>query len=132
MRTALGLLACVLLAGCGTPYGNAGSMGGVKLHEHSPTKVEIMVLGSHNMSYDHLARMWKDKADETARLRGATTYEIVSFSTGREILGVEVMGQGSFIERYADDAVFWLPKIARGVIRMDQTTAPAAGQRRGL
>lgn len=132
MRIALILLVCALLSGCGTPYGTAGSMGGVKLHEHSPTKLEIMVMGSHYMRYDHLAAMWKAKAEETARLRGATSYEVVSFSTGREFLGVEIMGEGSFIERYADDMVFWLPKIARGVIRMDAPSAPVIGQRRGI
>ncbi len=132
MRIVLVLLACALLAGCGTPYGIAGSMGGIKLHEHSLTKVEIMVLGSDFMTYEHLAKMWKAKADETARLRGATSYEVVSFSTGREFLGVEIMGEGSFIERYADDMVFWLPKIARGVIKMNSTSIPAVGQRRKI
>lgn len=99
-------------------------MGGVKVFELSPRKVEIMVLGTHYAPYSLLAETWKRKADEEARLRGAKDYEIVSFSTGREFLGVEIMGEGSFIERYADDAVFWLPKIARGVILVDNPTVP--------
>ncbi len=113
-----------MLAGCGTPYGHTGSMGGVKVFELSPQKVEIMVLGTHYLSYAILADTWKRKADEEARLRGAKNYEIVSFSTGREFLGVEIIGERSFIERYADDTVFWLPKIARGVIRIDNPTLP--------
>ena len=99
-------------------------MGGVKVFELSPRKVEIMALAPHHTTYDHLASMWKRKADETARLRGAKGYEIRSFSTGREILGVEVIGEGSFIERYADDMIFWLPKIARGVIVIDEGARP--------
>ena len=38
--------------------------------------------------------------------------------TGREVLGVEFMGEGSTKERYADDMPFWTPKVARGVIRV--------------
>lgn len=116
VRGAFILLAGVLLSGCGTPYGHTGSMGGVKVFELSPRKVEIMALGPHQAKYDMLAAMWKRKADEVARMRGVKEYEIRSFSTGREFLGVEVIGEGSFLERYADDMVFWLPKIARGVI----------------
>ena len=106
------------IAGCGTPYGHHGSLGGVKVWEHPNNKVEVMVIGRHRSDYDRLAQTWKRKADEVASLRGATRYDILSFSTGREVLGVEVMGEGSNIERYADDSVFWLPKMARGVIRL--------------
>lgn len=124
VRFVISIIAVLLLPGCGTPYGHAGSMGGVKVFELSPGKVEIMVLGTHNAPYSMLAETWKRKADEEARLRGAENYEIVSFSTGREILGIEVMGESSFAERYADDSAFWLPKIARGVIRIDNPTRP--------
>lgn len=113
-----------MLSGCGTPYGHTGSMGGVKVFELSPEKIEIMVLGTHYISYGILADTWKRKADEEARLRGAEEYEIISFSAGREFLGMEIIGEGSFLERYADDTVFWLPKIARGVIRIDSPTLP--------
>jgi hypothetical protein len=110
---------CALaLAGCGTPYGTIGSLGGVKVWEHPKGKVEILVVGSHHQSYDHLAKMWRIKAEEAAILRGSRQYEVLSFSTGREVLGVEIMGEGSNIERYADDTPFWTPKVARGVIRV--------------
>jgi hypothetical protein len=99
-------------------------MGGTKVFEISPGKVEIMVMGSHNTSYDKLARMWKTKADEAARLRGATQYQILRFSTGRELMGVEVMGENSFVERYSGDTTFWFPKIARGVIRLLDPVGP--------
>ncbi len=125
MRGAILLIASVLLAACGTPYGHTGSMGGVKVFELSPRKIEIMALGPHQAKYDMLAAMWKRKADEVARLRGVKEYEIRSFSTGREFLGVEVIGEGSFLERYADDMIFWLPKIARGVIVIDDPTGRA-------
>ena len=118
MRRLLCLFSALLLTGCGTPYGLHGSLGGVKVWEHPNNKVEIMVVGRHATDYDRLAQMWKRKADEVAWTRGATRYEILSFSTGREVLGVEVIGEGSNIERYADDSVFWLPKLARGVIRL--------------
>ena len=106
------------IAGCGTPYGHHGSLGGVKVWEHPNNKIEVMVIGRHRSDYDRLAQTWKRKADEAASVRGATSYDILSFSTGREILGVEVMGEGSNKERYADDSVFWLPKVARGVIKL--------------
>ena len=110
--------AALVIAGCGTPYGHHGSLGGVKVWEHPNNKIEVMVIGRHRSDYDRMAQTWKRKADEAASLRGATSYDILSFSTGREILGVEVMGEGSNKERYADDSVFWLPKIARGVIKL--------------
>ncbi len=116
----LGCGFAVLLCGCQTPYGEVGSLGGVKVFEISPGKVEIMVLGNEHSSYDQLARMWKVKADEAARLRGAKGYQILRFSTGREVAGVEVMGENSFAERYTGDGAFWLPRIARGVIRIDE------------
>jgi hypothetical protein len=112
------LLAAMLATGCGTPYGMQGSLGGVKTWEHPNGKIEVVAIGRHYTRYDDLARTWKRKADEAASVRGAKGYDILSFSTGREILGVEVMGEGSNIERYSDEATFWLPKVARGVIRL--------------
>lgn len=93
-------------------------MGGVKVWEHPNNKIEVMIVGRHASDYDRLAQTWKRKADEVASMRGATRYEILSFSTGREFLGVEIIGEGSNIERYTDDTTFWLPKVARGVIRL--------------
>ena len=90
----------------------------MKIWEHPNNKVEVMVVGRHRSDYERLAQTWKRKADEVASMRGATRYDILSFSTGREVLGVEVMGEGSNVERYADDSVFWLPKMARGVIKL--------------
>lgn len=118
MRKLLLLFPLVLMASCGTPYDMQGSTGGVKVWEHPNNKVEIIVIGRHTSKYDTLAQMWKRKADESAWLRGAKSYDIVSFSTGREILGVEVIGEASNIERFADETAFWLPKVARGVIRL--------------
>ncbi|MEX1111747.1 MAG: hypothetical protein WEB31_08095 [Chthoniobacterales bacterium] len=118
MRVILLLLATALLTACGTPYGMHGSLGGVKVWEHPQGKVEILVVGSHYANYEQLAKMWRIKAEEAAMLRGSRRYEVVSFSTGREVLGMEIMGEGSNIERYADDAPFWTPKVARGVIRV--------------
>ena len=118
MHRLLLLLVAPFLAGCGTPYGQHGSLGGVRVWEHPNDKIEVMVIGRHRSDYDRLAQTWKRKADEAASVRGATSYDILSFSTGREVLGVEVMGEGSNKERYADDSVFWLPKIARGVIKL--------------
>jgi hypothetical protein len=118
MPLALILLGTLLLAGCGTPYGMQGSLGGVKTWQHPNGDLEIIVVGSHHQSYDHLAKIWRIKAEEAAMLRGARQYEVISFSTGREMLGVEVMGEGSNLERYADDVPFWTPKVARGVIRV--------------
>lgn len=112
------LPAVLLLAACGTPYGMQGSLGGVKVWEHPHNKVEITVVGRHTSSYDMLAQTWKRKADETAWVRGASRYDILSFSTGREVLGFEVIGEASTAERYADESVFWLPKVARGVIKL--------------
>lgn len=123
------LLTALLLCGCGTPYGSAGSMGGVKVWEHPRNRVEIQVIGRHRSDYDRLAATWKRKADEVASLRGAKSYDIISFSTGREVLGIEVMGEGSNIERYSDDSVFWLPKLARGVIRLNDPDPPGASRR---
>lgn len=116
MHRLLLLLAAAMLGGCGTPYGLRGSMGGVQVWEHPHNKVEIMAVGRHATKYDRLAQMWKRKADEVAWLRGATSYEILSFSTGRELLGTEVIGEGSNVERYADEMIYWMPKVARGVI----------------
>ena len=118
MSRALLLLTAVFLAGCGTPYGIRGSLGGVKTWEHPNGDVEIIAVGSHHQPYDHLAKMWRIKAEEATMLRGSRQYEVVSFSTGREALGVEFMGEGSNFERYADDMPFWTPKVARGVIRV--------------
>jgi hypothetical protein len=118
MRVILLLLAAALLTACGTPYGLHGSLGGVKVWEHPGGKVEILVVGSHYTNYERLAKMWRVKAEEAAMLRGSRQYEVVSFSTGREVLGMEFMGEGSNLERYADDAPFWTPKVARGVIRV--------------
>ena len=129
MRSLCLLLAALLLSGCGTPYGSAGSLGGVKVWEHPRNKVEIQIVGRHRTDYDRLAAMWKRKADEVASLRGARSYDILSFSTGREVLGVEVMGEGSNVERYSDDGVFWLPKVARGVIRLNNPAPPGASRR---
>ena len=123
MRYLLLITSVLVLVGCGTPYGTSGSLGGVKVWRHPKNKVEIVVSGRHNTNYDELARMWKNKANEVAYVRGTKEYEIVSFSTGREILGIEVIGEGSNIERYADDSAFWLPKIARGVIRFPASPA---------
>jgi hypothetical protein len=129
MRALCLLLAAFALSGCGTPYGEAGSLGGVKVWEHPNNRVEVLVVGRHRTDYDQLASTWKRKADEVASMRGAKSYDIVSFSTGREILGMEVMGEGSNIERYSDDSVFWLPKIARGVIRLIDPDPPGASRR---
>jgi len=93
-------------------------MGGVRVWEHPNDKVEVMVMGRHSTDYNRMAQTWKRKADEVAWLRGASRYDILSFSTGREFLGVEVIGEGSNVERFADDSVFWLPKVARGVIKL--------------
>lgn len=129
MRTWCLLLAALATSGCGTPHGSAGSLGGVKVWEHPGDKVEIQVVGRHRSDYDRLAATWKRKADEVASLRGASSYDILSFSTGREVLGIEVMGEGSNIERYSDDSVFWLPKLARGVIQLNDTDPPGATRR---
>lgn len=129
MRSLCLLISALFLAGCGTPYGSAGSLGGVKVWEHPRNKVEIQIVGRHRTDYDRLAAMWKRKADEVASLRGARSYDILSFSTGREVLGVEVMGEGSNIERYSDDSVFWLPKVARGVIQLNDPDPPGRSRR---
>jgi hypothetical protein len=113
------LLAAAGLTGCGTPYGLQGTLGGVKTWEHPNGDIEIIAVGSHHQPYDHLAKMWRIKAEEAAMLRGARKYEVISFSTGREVLGIEFMGEGSTKERYADDVPFWTPKVARGVIRVE-------------
>lgn len=118
MRVIFLLLASLLVAGCGTPYGMQGSLGGVKTWQHPNGDIEIIVVGSHHQPYDYLARMWRTKAEEAAMLRDSRQYEVVSFSTGREVLGIEFMGEGSNLERYADDVPFWTPKVARGVIRV--------------
>jgi hypothetical protein len=112
------LLAAALMTGCGTPYGMQGSLGGVKTWQHPNGDLEILVVGSHHQTYDHLAKVWRIKAEEATMLRGSQQYEVISFSTGREVLGVEVMGEASNLERYADDVPFWTPKVARGVIRV--------------
>ena len=119
LRAILLPVAAVLLASCGTPYGMQGSLGGVKTWQHPNGDIEIIVVGSHHQSYDHLAKMWRIKAEESTMLRGSRRYEVISFSTGREVLGVEFMGEGSNKERYADDVPFWTPKVARGVIRVN-------------
>ena len=129
MRRWFLLFLAMALTGCGTPYGSAGSLGGVKVWEHPRDRVEIQIVGRHRTDYDRLAAMWKRKADEVASLRGASSYDILSFSTGREVLGIEVMGEGSNIERYSDDSVFWLPKVARGVIRLNDPDPPGASRR---
>jgi len=129
MRGLLLLFAAVILTGCGTPYGEAGSLGGVKVWTHPNNKVEVMIVGRHRTDYEQLATMWKRKADEVASLRGAKSYDIVSFSTGREFLGMEIVGEGSNVERYSDDGVFWLPKVARGVIRLNDPAPPGASRR---
>lgn len=116
MRRLLIILPAMILAGCGTPYDMQGSLGGVKVWEHPHNKVEVTVVGRHTSDYQLLAQMWKRKADEVAWVRGATSYDILSFSTGREFLGVEIIGEASSVERYADESAFWLPKVARGVI----------------
>ena len=108
----------MLLAACGTPYGIQGSLGGVKTWQHPNGDLEIIVNGSHHQTYEHLAKLWRIKAEEATMLRGARQYEVISFSTGREVLGVEYMGEGSNVERYTDDVPFWTPKVARGVIRV--------------
>jgi hypothetical protein len=118
MKRWLILAAACGIAGCGTPYGRHGNLGGVKVWEHPNNKVEVMVVGGHRSDYERLAQTWKRKADEVASVRGATRYDVVSFSTGREVLGMEVLGEGSNVERYADDSVFWMPKMARGVIKL--------------
>ena len=118
MLRVLLLLAAALMTGCGTPYGMQGSLGGVKTWQHPNGDLEILVVGSHHQTYDHLAKVWRIKAEEATMLRGSQQYEVISFSTGREVLGVEVMGEGSNLERYADDVPFWTPKVARGVIRV--------------
>jgi hypothetical protein len=129
MRSWFLFFVAMALTGCGTPYGSAGSLGGVKVWEHPRDRVEIQIVGRHRTDYDRLAAMWKRKADEVASLRGASSYDILSFSTGREVLGIEVMGEGSNIERYSDDSVFWLPKVARGVIRLNDPEPPGASRR---
>jgi len=129
MRRLFLLLVAPFLAACGTPYGHHGSLGGVKVWEHPNNKIEVMVVGRHRSDYDRLAQTWKRKADEAASVRGATSYDILSFSTGREILGIEIMGEGSNVERYSDDGVFWLPKIARGVIKLNDPDKPGASRR---
>ena len=129
MRCVLSLLAATMLCACGTPYGEQGSLGGVKVWEKPNNRVEVLVLGRHRTEYNRLASMWKRKADEVASLRGATSYDIISFSTGREILGTEIMGEGSHFERYSDDSVFWLPKIARGVIQLNNPDLPGVSRR---
>lgn len=129
MRGLLLLFAAVILTGCGTPYGEAGSLGGVKVWTHPNNKVEVMIVGRHRTDYEQLASMWKRKADEVASLRGAKSYDIVSFSTGREFLGMEIVGEGSNVERYSDDGVFWLPKVARGVILLNDPPPPGASRR---
>ncbi len=118
MSRLLPLLGALLVAGCGTPYGMQGSLGGVKTWQHPNGDLEIIVVGSHHQPYDYLAKMWRTKAEEATMLRGSRQYEVISFSTGREVLGIEFMGEGSNIERYADDVPFWTPKVARGVIRV--------------
>lgn len=123
------VLAILFLCGCGTPYGSAGSLGGVKVWEHPNDKVEVLILGRHGTDYDMLASMWKRKADEVASLRGAKSYDIVSFSTGREFLGMEIMGEGSNVERYSDESVFWLPKVARGVIHLNDPDLSGSSRR---
>jgi hypothetical protein len=119
MRLAIILGIAVLLTGCGTPYALEGATGGVKVWELPNGRIEIIAIGSHYTTYEQLATMWKNKADDEAVRRGARSYEVISFSTGREVLGVEVMGDGSHVERYADDVPFWTPKVARGVIRLN-------------
>lgn len=118
MRLALVLVIAVLLSGCGTPYGLQGSTGGVKIWEHPSGRIEIIAVGSHHNTYEQLVAMWKVKAGEEALRRGARSYRVVTFSTGREVFGVEFIGEGSNIERYSDEMPFWSPKVARGVIEL--------------
>jgi hypothetical protein len=118
-----------LLAGCRTPYGKQGSLGGVRIWEFPDGKIEIIAVGTHHTTYDLLATKWRHKAEEATRLRGGTKYEIVSFATGREVLGFKVAGEGGFLERMASDTAFWSPKVARGAIRVvDPAPRPAAGR----
>jgi hypothetical protein len=112
------LLAVLVLSGCRTPYGKAGSLGGVKIWEFPDGKIEIIAVGTHHASYDYLAQKWRQKAEEVTHARGGSKYDIISFSTGRELLGYTVMGEGGFLERMASDMVFWAPKVARGAIRI--------------
>lgn len=129
MRGLYLLTAGLLLCGCGTPYGETGNLGGVKVWTHPNNKVEVLVVGRHRTDYDQLASMWKRKADEVASLRGARSYDIVSFFTGREFLGMKMMEEGSNTERFSDDSVFWFPKIARGVIQMNEPAPPGSARR---
>ena len=129
MRWFVCLISAFALCGCGTPYGTQGSLGGVKVWERRDNKVEVLVIGRHRTDYNMLAAMWKRKADEVASLRGAKSYDIISFSTGREFLGMEIMGEGSNIERYSDEGAFWLPKVARGVIQLNDPDSPGVSRR---
>jgi hypothetical protein len=118
MRIGLVLGLALLLCGCGTPYGLQGSTGGVKIWEHPSGRIEIIAVGGHYNTYEEVVKMWRVKAGEEAIKRGVKSYKVVTFSTGREVLGFEVMGEGSNIERYSDEMPFWAPRIARGVIEL--------------
>lgn len=118
IRAVFVLLLAFILAGCRTPYGKEGSLGGVRIWEHPGGKIEIVAVGSHHVTYDHLAQSWRRKAEEATHVRGGTKYEVLSFDTGREIFGFKVMTEGGFTERMSDDTPFWFPRVARGTIRV--------------
>lgn len=119
----LRFLACglaLLLAGCATPIGNSQwSSGGVRIFEISPGRFEILVVGNQHRTYDDVARLWKRKAEETAIKHGATSYDIVSFDTGREAHSRQIASEGGFLEQQADDFFFWFPRTARGIIQLN-------------
>ena len=120
MRGAFILICATLLVGCATQIGTAQwSTGGVRVFEHRDGRIEIIISGSRHRTYNQIAALWRREAERAARARGASHYTILSFSTGREFQGWQVAPEGGIIEQYAEDMVGWLPRTARGFIRLE-------------
>jgi hypothetical protein len=119
MRAAFILVCAMLLVGCATQIGTAQwSTGGVRVFEHRDGRIEIIVSGSQHRTYDQIVNMWRRQAEQVARSRGASHYTVISFTTGREVQGWQVVPEGGMVDRYAEDMVGWLPRTARGFITL--------------
>ena len=119
MRAVFILLGAILLAGCATQIGTSQwSTSGVRIFEHSDGRIEIIVSGSQHRTYEQIVKLWQRQAEQAARARGASHYNVISFSTGREIHGWQLVPSGGMVDRYAEDTVSWLPRTARGFITL--------------
>jgi hypothetical protein len=119
MRAAFILICATLLTGCATPIGSAEwTAGGVRVFEHSDGRIEIIVAGSRHRTYQQLVTMWRREAEKVARSRGAASYDVLAFSTGRDLHGWHVVKEEGLVEQYAEEMVTWLPRSARGYIAL--------------